>query len=416
MPVSGDSVAPFLDAQRLWSRHMQLAEVGATAAGGVNRQALSEEDIRARRILIEWGRSLGLQPFGDAMGNLFLRLAGRDDDAPPVLTGSHLDSQPTGGRFDGVYGVLAGLEAVQAIIAAGVRPRHGVEVVAWTNEEGSRFAPGMMGSALFRGQRDLDAMRAVVDAKGISVGSELDRVHAAEPDVPLRPLGFPVAAFVEAHIEQGPVLELRACSVGVVTGIQGKRVFRVTVEGEENHAGTSPRALRKDALVAAVNMLHALHAEMHDVEDVVKFTVGHLELSPNAPSVVPARAHFSIDLRHPDAKVLERLGNRVAPLCEGNRGPCDVEVKELSHDPPLDFPVQMVDLIREQAAALGFAHMDLPSAAGHDARHLHYVCPTGMIFVPCAGGISHNEAESAQPEHLHHGACVLADTLVRLAR
>jgi N-carbamoyl-L-amino-acid hydrolase len=413
--MTGIALTRHVDEARLWSRHMQLAAIGATAAGGVNRQALSQHDIEARRLLLDWSRELGLTAFSDAIGNLFLRYEGRDPSLAPVLTGSHLDSQPTGGKFDGAYGVLAGLEAVQAMVEGGWRPRRAIEIVAWTNEEGSRFAPGMMGSALFRGHRELADMLAVVDSDGVSVGVEMERLRAAEADVALRSLGMPVSAYVEAHIEQGPVLEMQGCHVGVVTGIQGKRVFRVTVNGEENHAGTSPRALRKDALVATVNMLRALHAEMHDEADIVKFTVGHLEVSPNAPSVVPARVHFSIDLRHPDAEVLRQLGDRVAPLCAQHCTPCAVEVRELSHDPPLDFPSDIADQVREAAAQLAIPHMDLPSAAGHDARHLHYLCPTGMVFVPCAGGISHNEAEAAEPGHLYDGTRVLLATLAHLA-
>jgi N-carbamoyl-L-amino-acid hydrolase len=356
-----------------------------------------------------------LTAFSDAIGNLFLRYEGTDPGEPPVLTGSHLDSQPTGGKFDGAYGVLAGLEAVQAMVDGGWRPRRAIEIVAWTNEEGSRFAPGMMGSALFRGQRNLADVLAVVDSDGVSVSAEIDRLRAAETDVVLRPLGLPVSAYVEAHIEQGPVLEMHNCHVGVVTGIQGKRVFRITVSGEENHAGTSPRALRKDALVASVNILSALHEAMHDPEDIVKFTVGLFEVSPNAPSVVPARAHFSIDLRHPDTQVLQRLGDRIAPLCEQHCHPCDIGIRELSHDPPLDFPTDIANQVRDAAEALAIPHMDLPSAAGHDARHLHYLCPTGMVFVPCAGGISHNEAEAAEPNHLYDGTRVLLATLAQLA-
>ena len=408
-------LATFVDGSRLWSRHMTLAEIGATPAGGVNRQALSDEDVQARRRLIDWGAAIGLVPYTDAMANLFLRCAGEDTDAAPVVTGSHLDSQPTGGKFDGVFGVLAGLEALEAMRAAGVEPRRPIELVAWTNEEGSRFAPSIMGSSVFRGQRPLDAMLAVTDADGVAMGDAVARVRAAEPDVAERPLGFPVSAYVEAHIEQGPILEMEDKVIGVVTGIQGKRVFHVEVRGEENHAGTSPRRIRKDALVATVDIIGTLHTEMHDAEDVVKFTVGRLDLAPNAPSVVPARACFSIDLRHPDARTLERLGDRIPEICVARRGPCEVAVRELSDDPPLEFPARMRDLVREAAAGLGIAHMDLPSAAGHDARHMHYLCPTGMIFVPCRGGVSHAESESAEPEHLHDGARVLVEVLRRLA-
>ena len=395
---------------------MVLAEFGATLGGGVDRQALSVEEIAARKQLIAWAREINLEPFSDNIGNLFLRYPGTDVDLPPVLSGSHIDSQPTGGKFDGAYGVLAALEAVHAMHAAGFRPRRSIEVVAWNNEEGSRFAPGMMGSVLFRGHRKLEDMLAITDAEGISVRDCVAQLHAAEPDIALRQLGFEVAAFVEAHIEQGPILEMRKHTIGVVSGIQGKRVFHVSVTGEENHAGTSPRSMRKDALLATVNILAALHSEMHDEQDIVKFTVGRLDVTPNAPSVVPAKTYFAIDLRHPNTTVLSELGDRIAPICAAMCGPCEVEVRELSNDPPLAFADHVGDVVRDSAIALDISHMDMPSAAGHDARHLHYICPTGMIFVPCAQGISHNEAESAEPGDLYDGARVLVETLARLAQ
>jgi N-carbamoyl-L-amino-acid hydrolase len=409
------SVAAHVDCKRLWDRHMAMAKHGATAADGVNRQALSAEEIAARRELIKWGKALGLSAYTDPAGNLFLRLEGRDPNAEPVLTGSHLDSQPTGGKFDGIYGVLAGLEAVQAIIESGEKPLRPIEVVAWMNEEGGRFAPGMMGSAAFAGAEPLAAMLPVRDAKGVSVEKGLADMAAAFPSVPERPLGRKVSAYVEAHIEQGPVLEREGFSVGVVTGIQGKRTFRVTVNGEESHAGTSRRQERKDALLAANAMIQALAAAMHDREDIVKFTVGRLEIRPNAPSVVAGQAVFSIDLRHPDDATLRSLGDRVSDLCAKNAGPCSVQVEELVTAMPLEFPAAMRERIREAAKTIGLRSLDLPSAAGHDARYLHYVCPTGMIFVPCKDGISHNEAESATPGDLYDGARVLAETLVVLA-
>lgn len=394
---------------------MRLAHHGATPAHGVNRQALSVEEIAARRELIEWGLALGLTAHTDPAGNLFLRLEGRDPGAPPVLSGSHLDSQPTGGKFDGVYGVLAALEAVQAILESGRSSLRPIEVVAWMNEEGSRFAPGMMGSAAFTGAAPLAEMLPVRDAKGESVQQALAEMRAAFPSVPERPLQRPVAAYVEAHIEQGPVLEREGFSVGVVTGIQGKRTFRVTVSGEEAHAGTARRQDRKDALLAATAMIQALAHAMHDDADIVKFTVGRLEVRPNAPSVVAGQAVFSIDLRHPDESILRGLGDRVSAICAASAGPCKVAVEELVTAMPLEFPVTIRAAIASAATRLGLRIMELPSAAGHDARYLHGICPSGMIFVPCKDGISHNEAESATPEDLCDGARVLADTLAGLA-
>ena len=394
---------------------MMLARHGATPAKGVNRQALSPEEIAARRELIELARPLGLKAFSDAAGNFFLRLEGSDPDAAPVLTGSHLDSQPTGGKFDGVYGVLAGLEAVQAIRESGCTPKRPIEIVAWMNEEGSRFAPGMMGSAAFAGAAPLSEMLPIRDAGGISVEEALSEMAKAFPSVPQRDLGRAVAAYVEAHIEQGPDLEQQGFSVGVVTGIQGKRTWRITVNGEEAHAGTSQRRDRKDALLAATAMIQGLAKSFHDEEDVVKFTVGRLEVKPNAPSVVAGQAVFSIDLRHPDEATLRALGDQVAGICGANAAPCSVKVEELVSAMPLEFPASMREEIRAAAARVGLRSMDLPSAAGHDARYLHGVCPSGMIFVPCKGGISHNEAESATADDLYDGARVLAETLLALA-
>jgi N-carbamoyl-L-amino-acid hydrolase len=405
----------FVSESRLWQRHAHMASFGATAAGGVNRQALSAEDAQAQAELVRWGEALGLAASRDAIGNLFLRLAGSDPEAPPVLSGSHLDSQPTGGRFDGVFGVLAAFEAVQAIREAGVQPVHPIEIVAWMNEEGSRFAPGMMGSAVFAGAQPLETISAVADAAGISVGAALADVAQRLAHIPLRALGGPVHAYVEAHIEQGPVLEREGFPVGVVTGIQGKHTWRIEVEGEAAHAGTSQRHERKDALLAATAMVQALAAEFHDVEDVVKFTVGRFEVLPNAPSVVARRAIFSIDLRHPDSATLRAMSARVEPICVAHRGPCGVRVLRLSAADSLHFPETLRARIRAIAQRLDIPHRDLPSAAGHDARYLHAVAPSAMLFVPCHLGITHNEAESAAPGDLAAGTRVLADLLMELA-
>jgi N-carbamoyl-L-amino-acid hydrolase len=404
-----------VDAARLWSRHVALARHGARADGGVDRQALSPEEFAAWRDVIAWGRECGLVPFTDDAGNLFLRREGRDPDAAPVLTGSHLDSQPTGGRFDGVYGVLAGIEALHAMGDAGIATLRPVEVVAWMNEEGSRFAPGMMGSAAFTGATPRASFLPIRDARGTSVADGLAALQAAFPDLPRRPLCRPVCAYVEAHIEQGPVLEREGYAVGVVTGIQGKRTFRVRVRGEEAHAGTTPLRERRDALLAAVRAIHALDAAMRAGGDDTMFTVGRLDVAPNVPSVVAGSALFSIDLRHVDSATLTRLGDRIGEICTKAARPCSVEVEELTTAMSLAFSDGMTALVRECASALGIRTRDILSAAGHDARFLHAVCPAGMIFVPCKDGISHNPAESARPEDLAAGTRVLAEVLAALA-
>lgn len=408
-------VSAYVDGERLWARLMELASYGATAGGGVSRLALSRDEWAARAKLIEWAKPIGLEPSVDPAANLFLRLPGADPGLAPLLIGSHLDSQPTGGKFDGAYGVVAALEALEAISASRQTPRRPIELIAWMNEEGARFAPGMMGSAAFAGMRSLDEIKSVKDRSGVSVGEALAALGEAEAALRRRPLGFEAAGFVEAHIEQGVTLQNEGLDIGVVTGIQGKRTFRVEVIGMESHAGASSRAQRRDALVSAVAIVQALHSALWDDEDLVRFTIGTFTVSPNAPSVVPGRVMFSIDLRHDDADTIRRLGDAIPDICQAARGVCDVTVRELLYDAPLEFPRSMRDLIGETASGLGLPWREMLSPAGHDARYLHYVCPTGMIFIPCRDGISHNEAEEIKPIHATAGARLLADVAFALA-
>jgi N-carbamoyl-L-amino-acid hydrolase len=408
-------VSDRINGERLWQRLLDLAQFGATSNGGVCRLALSEEEMQARAALVGWGRAFGLKPSVDDAANLFLTLEGREPRLPPLLIGSHIDSQPNGGKFDGAYGVLAALEAAQAIAEQPARPRRSIVVVAWMNEEGSRFAPGMMGSAVFTGKRKLADILAVKDRSGHTVENALMTVLGAERDFPRRPMGFAVAGYLEAHIEQGIMLQGEGCTAGVVTGIQGKRTFRVELLGEESHAGTTPRSVRRDALTSAVAVVDALQEAMWDEADTVRFTIGMFDVTPNAPSVVPGKVAFSIDLRHGEADVVERLGNMVPMVCDAARGRCRAVVKELLYDAPLQFPADMRARIGNAAARLGISHMQLPSPAGHDSRYLHYVCPTGMIFIPCKDGISHNEAESITSADATAGARILADIAFELA-
>lgn len=410
------SVSNFIDGERLWGRLMGLARFGATIRGGVSRLALSQEEIEARAELVRWGREIGLEAFVDDAANLFLCLQGEEPDLPPVLMGSHIDTQPTGGKFDGAYGVVAGIESLHAIAQSGKRPRRSIVVVAWMNEEGSRFAPGMMGSAVFARMRKFEDILRVQDSRGCSVREALDAVLEVEKNLPRRRIGFPVAGYLEAHIEQGPKLEAHAKTIGVVTGIQGKKTFRVEVQGEESHAGTSPRNKRRDALVSAVAIVDALQRATWDKEDTVRFTIGAFSVEPNAPSVVPGRVVFSIDLRHHSAELVRKLGAQIDPICQEARGKCQVKVQELLDDPPLQFPEAMRARIASAAERLGLPHEAIASPAGHDARYLHYVCSTGMIFIPCKQGISHNEAESITSSDAEAGARVLADVAFDLAQ
>ncbi len=404
-----------VDGERLWRRLMAMAEIGAIPGDGVNRQALSEEDLAARAVLIAWARERGYAVEVDEIANLFIRRPGLDPDLGPVMTGSHMDSQPRGGRFDGIYGVLAGLEALEAMDDIGARTRRPIEVVAWTNEEGSRFDPGCMGSMVFAGLARIEGFAGMKDTAGTRFADALSRVRAAEAELPRRASGPAPAACVEPHIEQGPVLEAAGAQIGAVTGIQGSTRFVVETEGETAHAGTMPIAARRDALQAALRVIARLNEVMSDPDDVLRFTVGRMEVEPNAPNTVPGRVSFSIDLRHPDRAELDRRCALIEPAAREVAGPCSVGVVQSFGIPPRRFDPTVVDLIAETALALDMECRRLPSGAFHDAASLAALCPTGMVFIPCRNGVSHHESEYASPEDCHAGAQVLTAVLSALA-
>lgn len=404
-----------IDADRYWARQQALDRIGATPCGGVHRLALSPEDIAAHRLVADWALARGLEIEIDDIGNMFLRRAGTDPALPPVAAGSHLDSQPFAGRFDGPLGVLAALEAIEAIADAGIATRHPLEVAIWNNEEGPRFTPACMGSATYAGLRDLAEMLAARDADGITMGDCVAALKAAIPEAGHRALGAPLAAFLEAHIEQGTILEESGDVIGVVTGMQGYRRFRVEVTGEEAHSGTTPRARRRDAFLAAARMAVAMHEAFSDAEDILRFTIGRFIVEPGGISVVPGRVVFTVDMRHPDDATLRREGDRVAEIAEALRGPCEVAVEEFINSGAMEFPEEIRALLERVARARGYPTRRIFSAASHDARHIARLCPAGMIFIPCRGGISHNEAESAEKEHCAAAAQVLADAMLELA-
>ncbi|MBL8675230.1 MAG: Zn-dependent hydrolase [Rhodospirillales bacterium] len=399
---------------RLWSRHAEMAKLGGTPKGGVNRQALSAEDAAARNLLMDWAKSRGFAVSTDPIGNLFVRRPGTDPAAKPVLSGSHMDSQPTGGRFDGMYGVLAAFEALEALEDSGVRTKRPVEAVAWTNEEGSRFQPGAMGSGVFAGHYELAPMLAMKDWDGVALADALRETLKAAP-APARALGSALDGYVEAHIEQGPRLEEARRTIGVVTGIQGSRRYVVTILGEEAHAGTTPRAARKDAFAAATRIAAAMYAATTDEADALRFTIGRVEVAPGSPNTVPGRVVFTIDMRHPETAVLEAHEARLLRIVERDAAPCPATIERVTDVAPTVFDPAVIDLVRAAADRLALPNMDMPSGAGHDAMHIAGLCPTGMIFVPCERGISHNEIENAAPADLAAGARVLVETLVRLA-
>ena len=389
--------------------------MSSTPAGGVNRAAFSAEDIQARKTLIDWASEFGFATATDEIGNLYVRRAGTSGDDAPVVTGSHLDSQPKGGKFDGAYGVVGGFEALEAIERAGVETRRPIEVVAWSNEEGGRFQPGAMGSAVFAGDYPLDDALAAVDPDGVVLADALKETLASTPGVARREMRFAMAGYVEAHIEQGPRLENDDLTIGVVSGVQGLTLYRVEVFGVEAHAGTAPLKGRKDALKSAVSMVAALEQLMADESDTIRFTVGRFECGPGAPSTVPSHVLFTVDFRHPDLKTFVDLGGKIKGVCEANARGCRVEVERIIYSEPVVFDPAVIDLGRGSAEARELPHMDMVSGAGHDAMHVAALCASGMIFVPCEKGLSHNEAENGTASDLAAGARVLAACLVDLA-
>ncbi|UUZ62451.1 Zn-dependent hydrolase [Polaromonas sp. P1-6] len=390
---------------RLWKSLMDLAQIGATPKGGVCRLALTELDRRGRDLFVQWAREAGCSVRIDAIGNIFARRAGRNNDLPPVMTGSHIDTQPTGGKFDGNYGVLAGLEAVRSLNEADIETEAPIEVVVWTNEEGSRFVPVMMGSGVFAGAFTLAHALAQRDAQGVSVGEALAAIGYGGPES----LTPPVGAYFEAHIEQGPVLEANDRVIGVVQGALGQRWYDVVVQGMEAHAGPTPMALRRDALLAASELVTEVNSIALERAPHARGTVGSLEVFPNSRNVIPGRVRMSVDLRAADDAVLLEMDAALHMACERiaqARG-LAIDVQQVVYFPPQPFTPDLVDGIRSTAAALGYSAMDVISGAGHDAVYLARLAPTAMVFVPCTNGISHNEIEDALPEHLEAGCNVL---------
>ncbi|KVL18855.1 Zn-dependent hydrolase [Burkholderia sp. MSMB1826] len=401
--------------QRLWDSLMEMATIGATAHGGSCRLALSDDDAQGRRRFIAWCEAAGCEIRIDPIGNVFARRPGTQPGLPAVMCGSHLDTQPLGGRFDGVYGVLAGLEAIRTLNEHGIATRHPIDVVAWTNEEGSRFTPGMMGSAVYAGALDLDyALARPCMQTGVLLRDELERTGFAGP---ARERQMPKAYF-EAHIEQGPVLEQAGLPIGVVTGVQGIYELDVTVTGFESHAGTTPMSVRRDAMGVAAAMIAAIVEHGHAFDADARVTVGHVACQPNSPSTIPGKVRFSVDVRHPSRPALQQLVADIEAICMARtalRG-TSVQAQTISEYAPVVFDVDCVARVRQATAAAGYPYLEMCSGAGHDAVNLSYVAPSAMVFVPCKAGLSHNEAEDADPVHLAQGASVLANLLADCAR
>ncbi|RIV80095.1 Zn-dependent hydrolase [Aurantiacibacter xanthus] len=405
---------PKIDGARLWDSLMQMAAIGATDKGGCNRQALTDHDKEGRDLFVAWAEAAGCSITVDAIGNIFARLEGSDPSAEPVLMGSHLDTQATGGKFDGVYGVLAGLEVVRTLVDAQARFANPLEVAVWTNEEGCRFAPAMLGSGVMSGTYSLEDAYAATDKEGLRLGDELERI-GYRGEVPASPR--PYAAMLEAHIEQGPILEAEEKTIGVVTGIQGAHWFDLKVIGQSAHAGPTPMTMRKDPWRAVAPIVSQVLALADAQAPWGRATIGDISARPGARNTVPHTLSLSLDIRHPDADVLAAMEADMRRIIETACAEAEVDfaLEEVWHMPPTAFAPHLVDAIEQAAGALGYAHMRLVSGAGHDSLHTAQFAPTAMIFVPCADGLSHNELESAEPADLEAGANVLLKAVATLA-
>ncbi|MFZ6752424.1 Zn-dependent hydrolase [Undibacterium sp. Dicai25W] len=404
-----------INGDRLWASLMELAQIGATAKGGVKRLALSDLDKQGRDLVVSWGKQAGMTVTVDKIGNVFMRRAGRNAALPPVMSGSHIDTQPTGGKFDGNYGVLAALEVVRTLNDHQIQTEAPIEVAFWTNEEGSRFVPVMMGSGVFCGAFTLEHAYAAKDIDGKTVADELARIGYLGTE---KPGQHPIGAYFEAHIEQGPVLEDADKVIGVVPGVLGLSWYDCVVTGMEAHAGPTPMGLRKDALQVATHIMQEVVNIGNRYPPYGRGTVGMVQVFPNSRNVIPGEVKFSIDLRNVSTDLLDTMHNEILAYVDSRSrsSGLKISIERVSYFPPCPFHPECVDAVRKATANLGYSTMDVVSGAGHDAIYAARLAPAGMIFVPCKDGISHNEIEDAKAEHLSAGCNVLLHAMLERAQ
>jgi beta-ureidopropionase / N-carbamoyl-L-amino-acid hydrolase len=401
---------------------MTLAQLGATEKGGVCRLALTDLDRQARDLFVEWATQAGCTIRVDSIGNIFVRRAGNDSNRRAIATGSHIDTQPSGGKFDGNYGVLAGLEVIRTLNDNNITTAAPIEVCVWTNEEGSRFVPVMMGSGVYCGAFTLEHALAATDRDGITVQQALENIgysktNKPQGEVTLSDEHQPFEAYFEAHIEQGPVLEDANITIGAVTGALGQRWYDVVVTGQEAHAGPTPMALRRDALLASVGLMAKVNAIALEEQPHGRGTVGYVNVFPNSRNVIPGKVTFTVDFRHSNDEGLNRMDQAIRKACADLAAEqrVTVSIEPVVYFPPTAFANELVQLVREASVAHGFEPRDIVSGAGHDAVYVARTAPSGMIFIPCKDGISHNEIEDAKPEHLTAGANVLLHAMLKAA-
>jgi N-carbamoyl-L-amino-acid hydrolase len=403
-----------VNGQRLWDSIMAIAEIGPGEHGGSCRLALTDEDRDGRDLFSRWCKQIGCSIRIDDMGNIFARRAGRNNDIAPVVAGSHLDTQPHGGKFDGIYGVLAALEAVRTLHDNDVTTEAPLEIVVWTNEEGSRFAPAMIASGVYAGIFKKDHAWSITDSDGKSLGEELKRIGYMG-DMPCA--SNPIGALIEAHIEQGPILEADNHQIGIVVGGQGQHWYDVRLKGQDSHAGSTPMPGRRDALVAAAEIISMVQTLAFEFAPQAVGTVGEMSVLPNSRNTIPGEVFFTIDIRNPDEQVLAQMAAqieiRVAAIASEHGVDC--ALNEIWDKAPVKFDPDCIAAVTEATDSLGYANQQMVSGAGHDACQICLVAPVSMIFVPCAGGLSHNEQESAEARDLEAGCNVLLHAMLALA-
>ncbi len=404
-----------INGTRLWNAIMELAQIGATAKGGVKRLALTELDKQGRDLVVGWAKQAGLSVTVDKIGNVFMRREGTNPALPPIVSGSHIDTQPTGGKFDGNYGVLAALEVVRTLNDHNIQTEAPIEVAFWTNEEGSRFVPVMMGSGVFCGAFTLETAYAAVDTEGKSVKDELTRIGYLGEQVPG---DHPIGAYFEAHIEQGPVLEDADKVIGVVPAVMGLSWYDCVVTGMEAHAGPTPMHLRKDALQVATKIMQEVVNIGNRYPPYGRGTVGMVQVFPNSRNVIPGEVKFSIDLRNINDELLDKMHSEILAFAEKTSQETGLKIhtERVSYYPPCPFHPECVGAVRNATAKLGYTTMDVVSGAGHDAIYAARLAAAGMIFVPCKDGISHNEIEDARADHLEAGCNVLLHAMLDRAK
>jgi len=406
-----------INGQRLWDAIMETARIGGTPKGGICRLTLSDEDREVRDWFRRACEDAGCTVTVDELGNMFARRPGKDNALAPIGIGSHLDTQPTGGKFDGVVGVLSALEVVRTLNDHGIETERPLEVINWTNEEGSRFAPSMIASGTFAGAYTREFAYGRKDAEGRTFGAELERI-GYKGTAPCSAREHELASFFEIHIEQGPILEAEDKVIGVVQGVQGMRWYEITVTGQESHSGSTPMAMRRDAGVGAARITDAVYRIAHDNAPHAVGTVGMVQVSPNSRNVIPGRVFLTVDFRHPEEATLVRmedaLNEEVARIC----GELDLEpaIERISNTPPVEFDPACVAAVRAAAERAGYSWREMISGAGHDAVYVARVAPTSMIFIPCEKGISHAEIENARQDHVTAGANVLLGAVLERDR